>query len=78
MLSYLFSHFYLRNLHFFLRANFFTLFPYLGVVSLFLSLRVDKMYDQHLSWSDKLADNETAEYQQLEYESGKAVSISWR
>lgn len=45
-----------------------------GVVSLFLSLRVDRMYDQHMSWNDKLAENDTAEYQQLEYEAGKAVS----
>ena len=46
-----------------------------GVVSLFLSLRVDRMYDQHLSWNDKLAENDSAEYQQLEFEAGKAVSI---
>ncbi len=32
------------------------------------------MYDQHLSWNDKLAENDSAEYQQLEYEAGKAVS----
>lgn len=34
------------------------------------------MYDQHLSWNDKFAENDTAEYQQLEYEAGKAVSFS--
>lgn len=46
-----------------------------GVVSLTLSLRVDRMYDQHLSWNDKLAENDSAEYQQLEFEAGKAVRI---
>lgn len=52
-----------------------------GVVSLFLSLRVDRMYDHHLAWNEKFAENDTAEYQQLEYEAGKAVSkifvINW-
>ncbi|XP_065215388.1 uncharacterized protein pwn isoform X2 [Planococcus citri] len=47
--------------------------PCLHVVSLFLSLRVDRMYDLHLSWSDKYTDNDTSEYQQLEYEAGKAI-----
>lgn len=53
--------------------NFFA-FIFSGVVSLFLSLRVDRMYDQHLAWNEKFAENDTVEYQQLEYEAGKAVS----
>ncbi|XKL59392.1 hypothetical protein PGB90_000408 [Kerria lacca] len=43
------------------------------VVSLFLSLRVDRMYDQHLLWNDKLTENDSIEYQQLEYEASKAI-----
>lgn len=46
-----------------------------GVVSVVMSLRVDRMYDQRLTWTEKLQDKDSPEYLQLEYESSNAVSI---
>lgn len=46
-----------------------------GVVSIVMSLRVDRMYDQRLTWTEKLQDKDSPEYLQLEYESSNAVSI---
>lgn len=40
-----------------------------------MSLRVDRMYDQRLTWTEKLQDKDSPEYLQLEYESSNAVSI---
>lgn len=45
-----------------------------GVVSIVMSLRVDRMYDQQLIWTEKLQDKDSPEYLQLEYESSNAVS----
>lgn len=47
----------------------------IGVVSIVMSLRVDRMYDQRLTWTEKLQDKDSPEYLQLEYESSNAVSI---
>lgn len=46
-----------------------------GVVSIVMSLRVDRMYDQRLTWTEKLQDKDSPEYLQLEYESSNAVRI---
>ncbi|XP_054280542.1 uncharacterized protein LOC128998442 [Macrosteles quadrilineatus] len=47
--------------------------PCIRVVSIVMSLRVDRMYDQRLSWSERLNDKESPEYLQLEYESSNAI-----
>lgn len=49
------------------------LFPQ-GVISVVASVQIDKIYDQKITWSDKLRDVDSQEYLQLEYESARAVS----
>jgi ATP-dependent phosphoenolpyruvate carboxykinase len=46
----------------------------LGIVSIVFSLRVDRMYDNKITWTDKYKDSESQEYQQLEHEAVRAVS----
>ncbi|XP_046682010.1 uncharacterized protein LOC124368728 isoform X3 [Homalodisca vitripennis] len=47
--------------------------PCIRVVSIVMSLRVDRMYDQRLTWTDKLRDKDSPEYLHLEYESSNAI-----
>lgn len=47
------------------------MFP--GIVSIVFSLRVDRLYDNKITWVDKYKDPESQEYQQLEHESVRAV-----
>ncbi|KAI5708239.1 hypothetical protein M8J77_018771 [Diaphorina citri] len=43
------------------------------IVSIGMSLRVDKLFDQRLTWSDKYKDPESEEYQYLEFEAIRAM-----
>jgi len=47
--------------------------PCIRVVSMVMSLRVDRLYDQRLSWSERLRDTESSDYLQLEYEAINAM-----
>lgn len=47
---------------------------YIGIVSIVFSLRVDRLYENKITWTDKYKDAESQEYQQLEHESVRAVS----
>lgn len=46
-----------------------------GIVSIVFSLRVDRLYDNKITWTDKYKDSETQEYQQLEHEAVRAVRM---
>ena len=46
-----------------------------GIVSIVMSLRVDRLYEQRVTWSDKLRDKDSQEYLQMEYEASRAVSL---
>jgi len=46
-----------------------------GIVSIVFSLRVDRLYDNKITWTDKYKDSETQEYQQLEHEAVRAVRV---
>ncbi|XP_026685988.1 sporozoite surface protein 2 [Diaphorina citri] len=43
------------------------------IVSIGMSLRVDKLFDQRLTWSEKYKDPESEEYQYLEFEAIRAM-----
>jgi len=47
-----------------------------GIVSIVLSLRVDRLYENKITWTDKYKDPESQEYQQLEHESVRAVRVT--
>lgn len=47
--------------------------PCRRVVSILMSLRVDRMYDRRIVWDSKLMNRESDEYLQLTYEAGRAV-----
>ncbi|XP_026281185.1 proline-rich protein 36-like isoform X3 [Frankliniella occidentalis] len=47
--------------------------PCRRIVSLLMSLRVDRMYERRLDWTDKFQDPQSDEYQQLEYEAVMAI-----
>lgn len=49
--------------------------PCRRIVSVVVSLRVDKIYDRRVSWNTQLTDYTSEPYQQLSYESIRAVSI---
>lgn len=44
------------------------------VVSIVVSIRVDKIYEKKVVWDRQLANHNSEPYQQLSYESLKAVS----
>lgn len=44
-----------------------------GIVSIVFSLRVDRLYDNKITWTEKYKDSESQEYQQLEHEAVRAV-----
>lgn len=48
--------------------------PCRRVVSLLMSLRVDKYYERRIVWDKLLADTNSEAYAQLSYESVRAVS----
>lgn len=52
-------------------------FIFIGIVSIVFSLRVDRLYDTKITWTDKYKDPESQEYQQLEHEAVRAVSAPW-
>nr|CAD7199187.1 unnamed protein product [Timema douglasi] len=47
--------------------------PCRRVVSILMSLRVDRLYDRKLVWDNHLLDSESEQYQQLSWEAGRAV-----
>lgn len=47
--------------------------PCRKVVSLLISLRVDRLYDRRVAWSHELANKGAEVYQQLSYEAERAV-----
>ncbi|CAB0017785.1 unnamed protein product [Nesidiocoris tenuis] len=47
--------------------------PCKRVISVVASVQIDKIYDQKITWSDKLRDVDSQEYLQLEYESARAM-----
>ena len=49
-------------------------FLFVGVVSILMSLRVDRLYDRRVVWDGKLQNPESEEYKTLEWESSRAVS----
>jgi hypothetical protein len=51
---------------------------FVGVVSILMSLRVDRLYDRRVVWDGKLQNPESEEYKTLEWESSRAVSIGYR
>lgn len=50
---------------------------FLGVVSILMSLRVDRLYDRRVVWDGKLQNPESEEYKTLEWESSRAVSTAY-
>jgi hypothetical protein len=46
-----------------------------GMVSVMLNMRVDRMYEKRTAWAASLTDPESEDYQQLEWESVRAVII---
>lgn len=50
--------------------------PCRRVVSLLMSLRVDKIYERRIVWDKLLGDKNSEPYAQLSYEARRAVSIS--
>lgn len=44
------------------------------IVSVLLSLRVDRLYDRRVVWANELGDRNSDSYQQLSYEAERAVS----
>lgn len=46
-----------------------------GIVSIVFSLRVDRLYDSKITWTEKYKDAESQEYQQLEHEAVRAVRV---
>jgi hypothetical protein len=53
-------------------------FLFVGVVSILMSLRVDRLYDRRVVWDGKLQNPESEEYKTLEWESSRAVSTGYR
>ncbi|XP_041986048.1 uncharacterized protein LOC121738197 [Aricia agestis] len=51
--------------------------PCRRVVSLLLSVRVDRLYDRKVTWDVKLADKESEPYQQLSYEAVRAIDSAF-
>uniref|UniRef100_A0A2S2QSQ5 Sperm flagellar membrane protein n=2 Tax=Sipha flava TaxID=143950 RepID=A0A2S2QSQ5_9HEMI len=47
------------------------------IVSIVFSLRVDRMYDNKITWTDKYKDSESQEYQQLEHEAVRAIDSAF-
>ncbi|XP_050440511.1 mucin-5AC [Adelges cooleyi] len=47
------------------------------IVSIVFSLRVDRLYDTKITWTDKYKDSESQEYQQLEYEAVRAIDSAF-
>lgn len=41
-----------------------------------LSLRVDRLYERRVVWANELSDKASESYQQLSYETERAVSIT--
>jgi hypothetical protein len=50
--------------------------PCRKIVSVLLSLRVDRLYERRVVWASELADKTSDSYQQLAYEAERAVSIA--
>lgn len=46
------------------------------IVSIVVSIRVDKFYDKKIVWDRGLADKDSESYQTLAYEASRAVSMS--
>ncbi|KAJ8887949.1 hypothetical protein PR048_007433 [Dryococelus australis] len=49
---------------------------YVGVASILMSLRVDKLYERKVLWSSKLQDPDSEQHQQLAWEAARAVSTT--
>lgn len=47
------------------------------IVSIVVSIRVDKFYDKKIVWDRGLADKESESYQTLAYEANRAVSLDY-
>lgn len=47
-----------------------------GIVSIVVSIRVDKIYDKKMVWNKDLSDKDSEYYQILAYEANRAVSLS--
>lgn len=47
--------------------------PCRKVVSVMLSMRVDRIYERKVIWADELSDKSSESYQQLSYEAERAV-----
>jgi hypothetical protein len=45
-----------------------------GIVSLALNLKIDRVYEKKMSWSNALKDQDSDEFQQLSWEVVRAVS----
>jgi len=52
------------------------MFP--GIVSLALNLRIDRVYEKRMAWSNALKDADSDEFQQLSWEAVRAVSINFK
>lgn len=53
------------------------LFFFSGIVSIVVSIRVDKFYDKKVVWDRGLADKDSEPYQTLAYEANRAVSLNY-
>lgn len=47
--------------------------PCRKIVSVLLSLRVDRLYERRVVWANELSDKESESYHQLSYEAERAV-----
>ncbi|XP_050058949.1 uncharacterized protein LOC114126396 [Aphis gossypii] len=47
------------------------------IVSIVFSLRVDRLYDNKITWTEKYKDSESQEYQQLEHEAVRAIDSAF-
>lgn len=53
-----------------------SIFLFSEIVSIVVSIRVDKFYDKKVVWDRGLADRDSESYQTLAYEANRAVSIN--
>lgn len=49
--------------------------PCRRVITFYISMRIDRIYEHRIVWDNKLADRNSDPYGQLSYESIRAVSI---
>lgn len=58
-------------------ANRIHTFFFIALTGLLVSIRLDRLDNQRLSWASSYADSSSPDYQQLQWEANKAVIISY-